>query len=269
MKRWVGCRCFAVLLAVVLLLAGAPLHADNVAVRFPEGLTRGFLAVSNQAGRQIGAGDWQQTAQNGRVTIDLTVRFNDGSRYREHTVFTQRGVFHLLADHLVQTGPSFKTPLDSTIDTSSGQVTIRYKDGHGKERTVSKHMDLPADLANGLLFVLVKDMNPQSPQSVVSYVAATPEPRLVKLIFKPHGTSMFETAGVRQNAEHYVMSVSIGGVAGVIAPLIGKKPADTDIWVIGGEAPTFAASEGPFFANGPIWKLSLVSPVQASQSASR
>lgn len=254
------------LLLAFLLAIHAVLWAENVPVRFPEGLTHGFLSVSDEGGKKIGDGELQQVVQGDRVTNHLAIRFNDGSRYDDSTIFTQAGVFHLLSDHLTEQGPSFKTPLETTIDTSNGQVTVRYKDAQGKDKTLSKHMQLPPDLANGLLYVLVKDMNPRSDRATVSYLAATPEPRLVKLVFTRQGKDTFATGGVRREAEHYVIHVVIGGLTGVVARWIGKQPPNTDMWVIGGAAPAFAASRGPLDGNGRVWNINLVSPVLAGQS---
>jgi hypothetical protein len=128
-------------------------------------------------------------------------------------------------------------------------------------------MDLPTDLANGLLYILVKDVKPSAGLTTVSYLAATPEPRLVKLVFTRQGKDAFATGSVRRDADHYVIHADIGGLTGFVARLIGKQPPDTDMWVIGGEAPTFAASQGPLDGNGRVWKLSLVSPVLADQAA--
>jgi hypothetical protein len=66
---------------------------------------------------------------------------------------------------------------------------------------------------------------------------------------------------------HYVMHVDIGGMAGVVAPLVGMQPHDTDMWVIGGDAPTYAASQGPLYGDGPVWRISLVSPEEAVPAA--
>ena len=254
-------------LLLLLVLCSPVLHADNVVVRFPEGLTRGFLSLTDESGKKIGDGDLQQVVQGDRVSNHLAIRFQDGSRYDDWTVFTQNRVFHLLTDRLVEKGPSFKIPMETLIDTSTGQVTVHYKDGHGRDQTVNKRMPLPPDVANGLLYVLVKDMNPNSTQTVVSYVAATPQPRLVNLVFKPQGKDVFSTGGVKRDALHYVMSVTIGGLTGFVAQMIGKKPPDTDMWIIGGEVPAFAASRGPLDGNGQIWRINLVSPVLAEQPA--
>jgi len=92
-------------------------------------------------------------------------------------------------------------------------------------------------------------------------VAATPKPRLVKLVVTPRGEEPFSIGGSRRKAIHYVIKVEIGGVAGVVAPLLGKQPPDIHVWILGGEAPAFVKSEGPLYLGGPIWRIELTSPV--------
>jgi len=48
---------------------------------------------------------------------------------------------------------------------------------------------------------------------------------------------------------------------GLVAPLVGKQPADTHVWILGGEAPAFVKSEGPLYVGGPIWRIELASPI--------
>ena len=35
----------------------------------------------------------------------------------------------------------------------------------------------------------------------------------------------------RLHATHYVLKVEIGGLAGVVAPLVGKQPPDSHVWI--------------------------------------
>ena len=42
---------------------------------------------------------------------------------------------------------------------------------------------------------------------------------------------------VRHKALHYIINFKIGGMAGVVAPLIGKQPPDMHIWVVKSLAP--------------------------------
>ena len=147
------------------------------------------------------------------------------------------------------------------MDCTTGQVTVHFKDGPGKEKTENQHLDLPPDLANAIVPTLLKNVLPDSPRTTLSFVAAPPKPRIVKLVITPQGKDSFSVGGSTRKATNYLVKVDIGGVAGVVAPLIGKQPADTHVWILGGEAPTFVKSEGPSYPGGPIWRIELVSPV--------
>jgi hypothetical protein len=103
-----------------LLLGGVPLGAEPVTVRHQEGVVHGFLALRTLDGSTIAAGDLLQTSRGTRVTSRLVFHFRDGSLHDETAVFSQRGTFRLISDHLTQSGPSFPHPLDMTIDAASG-----------------------------------------------------------------------------------------------------------------------------------------------------
>jgi hypothetical protein len=100
-------------------------------------------------------------------------------------------------------------------------------------------------------------------------IAATPKPRLVKLAITAAGADPFTTGGTRRSAAHYVVKIDIGGFAGLVAPLVGKQPPDTHVWVLGGEAPAFVKSEGPLHLGGPIWRIELVSPTWPRASVAK
>lgn len=63
-------------------------------------------------------------------------------------------------------------------------------------------------------------------------MAATPKPRLVKLVMSPTGTARFSTGAT--------------GFTRVDPP---------------GKAPAFVGSEQPLYAGGPLWRIELTSPV--------
>lgn len=151
------------------------------------------------------------------------------------------------------------------MDVPHSEVTVRSDDG-GKPKVETTHMDLPPDLANGIILTVLKNISPKVEQTTVSYVAAAPKPRLVKLVIKPVGEDGFSTAGARKKATHFNVKIEIGGLTGVIAPLVGKQPTDTEVWIAGGEAPAFVKSEGAFFVGGPLWTIELTSPVWASST---
>jgi hypothetical protein len=199
----------------------------------------------------------------------MDFRFTDGSSQEETTVFSQQGSFHLMRYRFVQKGPAFEHPVDLSVNGDSGLVTVRYADS-GEEKTETEQMELPADLANGMVSTLLKNIDDARPQTSVSYVAATPKPRVIKLHIKPAGPAMFSTAGVRRQAKHYVLVPEIGGVAGIVAPLVGKQPPDSHVWILDGDAPAFVRSEAPLFNGGPMVSIELVSPAwPATTNATR
>ena len=251
----------AILVACVTLLQPGTMSGAPVAVRHAEGLVHGFLALRTLAGDTLADGDLIQVARGDRVTSRLVFRFKDGSVHDETAVFSQRRNFRLLSDHLVQKGPAFQHPMEVLIDGSTGQVTVHSTGDDGQEKVVTEHLDLPPDLANGMVLTLLKNVRSDAGQMTVSMVAATPKPRLVKLAITAQGEEPFSVGGSSRKATHYVVKVVIGGAAGLVAPLLGKQPPDTHVWILGGEAPAFVKSEGPLYFGGPIWRIELVSPV--------
>jgi hypothetical protein len=230
-----------------------------VAVRYPEGVSHGFLVLRTQEGKPIADGDLTQIARGDSVTSRMRFRFKDGSTYEETTKFSQRGTFKLLSDHIIQKGPAFKLPMEVMIDATSGQVTVRYTE-NGKETVLDERLELPPDITNGILFTVLKNVPRSAPKTTVSYVAMTPKPRLVNLEIVPQGQETFSVGSYNHKAIHYVVKVKIGGVAGGVAPIIGKQPPDTQVWVLADDAPAFVRSDGPLFGEGPIWRMELAIP---------
>ena len=244
----------------VFLVCPASLTAEPVAVRFAEGLVHGFLALRSLDGKILASGDLIQSARGGRVTSQVVFRFNDGSVHDETAVFSQNEVFRLLSYHLVQRGPSFRWTLDMTMNTETGRVVVKHKEKDGKEETDEEKLDLPADVGNGIVPILLKNLSPRAKSATASFVAATPKPRPVNLAISDIGSDSFTIAGGGRRATHYVIKAEIGGLAGFLAPLVGKQPPDTHVWVLEGPAPAFVKSEGPLFYGGPIWRIELVDP---------
>ncbi len=264
-------RTLTILLIFASILSGASVLAASVPVRFKEGSIHGFLVLSTLDGKAIAEGDLVQLPQGDHVTAHLIYRFKDGSRQEETTVFSQRGTFRLISYHLVQKGPVFKHPTELTIHAASGEVTVQSMDDDGKEKTFDEHMKLPPDLANGMVVMLLKNLSPDAAPIEASMVVATPKPRLVKLAISSQGKEPFTLAGAGRDALHYSIKLDIGGIAGVVAPLVGKQPPDSHVWILGGESPTFVRSEIPSYMGGPIWRTELVAPVwpEAAESKNR
>ncbi len=250
--------------AKLLLVAAAALSPGTVfpeviPVRHAEGLVHGFLGLRTLEGKSLADGDLIQHVHGDRVTSRLVLRFHDGSLHDETVVFSQNQSFRFVSDHLVQKGPAFARPLEMSIDARSGNVAVRYTED-GKEKTISERMELPPDLANGLMLAMLKNLDPLTPLTTVSMVAATPKPRLVKLAITPAGADPFTVGATKHKATHFVVHMELGGLAGLLAPLFGKQPPDTHVWMLGGDAPAFIGSDGPFAAGGPVWRLELASP---------
>src|SRR5215469_12867216 len=139
----------------ILIMQSIGLTADQIPVRHIEGVALGFLVLRNPGGEALAYGDWKQVVKaDGLVVDDLRFQFKDGSFYEEITKFTQRGKFRLVSDQVEQKGPSFKQASQSWIDARTGTITVRTTE-KGKEKTTTKHLDLPGDVSNGLLFVLL------------------------------------------------------------------------------------------------------------------
>jgi hypothetical protein len=248
------------LVSVLALLQPGALLAEPIAVRHMEGTVRGFLVLRTMEGKTLAAGDLIQVVQGDRLVSTLIFHFKDGSVDDETTVFSQRRNFRLLSYHHLQKGRSFPHPVDVSIDISKGQVTVRSTDG-GKEKVETDQLDLPPDFANGLLINLLENLPTDAAETKVSYVAATPKPRLVKLAITPQGSETFWAGGARHGATRYDVKVELGGLTGVVAPLIGMQPEDIHVWILGGKAPAFVRMEGQFYQGGPIWTIELTSPV--------
>jgi len=241
---------------------------ESIPVRHVEGTIHGFLVLRTQEGRAIGSGDLVQVIRGEEVTSRLTFRFKDGSVDDETAVFSQRDNFELISDHHIQKGPSFPHAMDMSIDVRSGEVTVRSMGKDGKEEVTTDHLDIPPDLANGMVLSLMKNIRPETPETKVSMIVATPKPRLVKLTISPKGEEPFSLAGSPRKATHFVIKIELGGVTGLVAPLLGKKPPDIHVWIIGGMAPAFVKEEGPFYEGGPVWSIQLTSPVWPRGSGS-
>lgn len=244
----------------VFLLLPHALSGEPIPVKYREGAVHGFLSLRTLDGKVLATGDLIQTVQGDRGISRLTFRFKDGSIDDETAVFTQRGHFRLIRDHHVQRGPAFPKSTDVLINATNGQVTVRYKD-KGEMKVETKHMDLPPDLANGIILDVVKNVSPDDKETKMSYLAADPKPQLVQLVVTPQGSETFSVANAKRKAIRFAVKVELGGLKGVIAPMIGKQPDGHTVWISAGQVPAFVKSEGPLYLSGPVWSIEMTSPV--------
>jgi hypothetical protein len=242
--------------------------ADSVPVRYVQGTIHGFLEVRAEDGQVVASGDLVQVAHGDEITSRTLFHFKNGSVDDETTVYSQRHQFKLISDHHIQKGPSFPHPMDVMIDCRSGEVTVRSEGKDGKEEVKTDHLDLPADLANGIVPLVLENMTPATQETTVSMLVATPKPRVVKLAVSSRGEERFSVVGSAHEAIHYEIKIELGGVAGVLAPVIGKQPPDIEAWIIGGQAPTFIREQGPLYPEGPIMTIALAGPAWSARSKS-
>lgn len=244
------------LLTGVFLLSIEPLAADPIQVHRSQGTFHGFLALKTPEGTTLASGDLVQVAHGDRVTSRLTFHFRDGSLDDEMAIYSQRKIFQLISDHHIQQGRSFPNPLDMFIDARSGQITSRDKD----RKTTQRHLNLDSDICNGILLPLLLNIDRTTTPLRLSMVAPSSKPRLVHIEIAADGEDGVSIGGRPHKATNYRIKIDLGGLAGVVAPMIGKQPADVHFWILGGDAPAFLREEGQFYEGGPIWRIDLASP---------
>lgn len=241
---------------LITALLGGKLDADPVPVRHAQGSAHGFLALKTLDGKSIAVGDATQIVDGDRIISRVIFRFRDRSIDDDTTVFSQRGVFRLISDHHIQRGPSFPKPMDVLIEALTGQITSRGADGKIRH----DHLDLPPDVSNGLPPNLLLNVLPSTPETTLSFVAPTEKPRLIHVSVKPAGEVPFTIGGIKRTAVDFLLHVELGGITGIVAPLIGKQPADYHIWILPGTSPAFIREEGQLYEGGPIWRVEQISP---------
>lgn len=242
-----------------------PLSAETIPVRHLEGISHGFLVLRDRTGKAIAYGDMKQDIRHGRVTSSLTFHFLDGSLYDDSTIYTEHGVFRVVSDHVIEKGPTFKQPMESWVDAKTGEYRAIATD-KGKESSITQKLKMPADLANGIIYVILKNIDPKAASTTVSMLVGTPKPRIVKLIISPQSERGFAVGDLHRMAIHYVVKFDLGGVAGVVAPIIGRQPANTEIWIGSDDIPTFLMWKGQLFEDGPIWTIELINARWESSS---
>jgi len=231
--------------------------AAPVAVRFSEGVARGFLVLMTPDGTAIAHGELRQKPAGGRIESRLFLTFKDGSRYDETVVFSQKGAFRVESYRLVQRGPSY--PLtDVAFDRRTGRYRARTQaKKDDEEKVASGTFDMPPDLYNGMALTLIKNL-PAGAGTIGQLVAFLPEPRLIKMEIAPEGEDHAQVAGVRRAVIRYRVKFDIGGLTGIVASLIGKDPPELRYWIVPGDVPAFARFEGAMYINGPVWRLEMV-----------
>jgi hypothetical protein len=231
----------------------------------PQGWAHGFVEVTTLDGKRLGIGDLLQRVNKGTVTSRLVLNFFDGSVDDETTVYTQDRTLHLVTDHHVQHGASFPQPTDVLIDATRGVVRTRDEAGKVSEG----HIEMPADTYNGLASSVLMNLPPGTTATTIAIVIGGAKPRIAHLECKSDGNKPFTLGGSRREAVEWIVHVNLGGIAKMVAPLIGKQPPDYHVLISGGEDPVFIREEGPLYEGGPIWRVQQVSAVIPEDETAR
>ncbi|WP_058187701.1 hypothetical protein [Terracidiphilus gabretensis] len=248
-------------------LIGVPCaSADPVPVRHVSGAIHGFLELRSEDGHIVASGDTTRVVSGDRITSRTVFTFKDGSIDDETTIYSQHRTLQLISDHRIQKGPYFPHPLDTLINARTGQVTVRTTDKDGKEDTKTDQMKLPPELVNGLIPVIFENVKSDATDLTFPMVVFAPKPRIVRLFISKIGEDDTSVAGHPRKANHYNIKIDIGGIAGVIAPMVGKAPPDIQVWTIGGVATTLVREIGPLYAEGPMMTIQLASPSWPEES---
>ena len=240
------------LLALLTFLAGRPAAADPIAVKYTEGVSRGFPVLRSLSGEKLAQGELAQIPRGGGVVESrLIFRFKDGSLHDERVVFSQRDVFTLLSYRLVQHGPSFPETVEASVDRATGRYDVRYRaDEDSPEETVRGEFELPLDVYNGLLTTLMKNL-PVGGSTVVQIVSFTPRPRLVKMLLAPAAEDPMKVNDAAVIATRFLMRPQLG----LFASLLVTDIPDMKCWIASGDAPAFLRFEGPLYFMGPVWRI--------------
>jgi hypothetical protein len=247
----------ACLLGCMLTLLPSTALPDPVRVRHPQGWAHGFVDVTTLEGKRIAVGDLLQRVEKREISSRLVLNFFDGSVDDETTIYTQDRDLRLVSDHHVQRGPSFPKSTDVLIDAAHARV--RTQDPSGK--VTEAHIDMPADTYNGLASTVLMNLAANVQHTMITIVIGGGKPRLAHLKSALAGQKTFTLGGVRREASEWIVHVDLGGVAKVVAPIIGKQPPDYHVLIVGGEDPVFIREEGPLFEGGPIWRVQQLSAV--------
>jgi hypothetical protein len=262
MGRRGACLGLASLMALAAL-AYSPADAAPVTVRFPEGVTHGFLLVRSLAGEIIGQGEMTQVVKEGDlVESQLVFRFKDGSLHDEKVAFSQQRVFTLIRYRLIQRGPSFPDQLDISVDRGTGEYTVRSQAGEeGKEELLTGQVDLPKDGYNGMLITVLKNLQ-RGADETVSVLAFTPAPQVINVQLRAIDEQPAHIGDLSSKATQYVFTPQIGLIREWFGKAIGKIPAQFHYtcWILVDAAPSFVQFEGPLQLMGPIVRIELVSP---------
>jgi len=254
------------LLFLALIVTSSCLRGEQVPVVHRQGAIHGFLILKDDNGKEIAVGDQTNQVHGDMIHARTIFHFRDGSVDDEETIYRQRSTFELIFDHHIQKGPAFTKPSNVTIDVRKGLVS--WIDSGKDNQPKSQHMNLPHDLANGLIPLFVQNYPHGAADLKLSYLGVDSKPRLITLDIKPDGTDKVLLGWSGRQADRFNVHFDLGGIAGIVAPIVGKQPPDIGVWTVAGvdaPVPVFVKLVGPLYENGPTWTVLLAAPTWPTQ----
>jgi hypothetical protein len=253
-------RLIAVTLGIILMTAPHSANPAPVDVRFPEGVSQGFLVLRGSDGHKLADGELRQTsAGDERFVSRLVFRFHDGSLHDETVVFSQKPVLTLVSYTLLQQGPAFPSKLHASFERTAKTYTVRAQKGSEKEQIFTGTLDLPPDVYNGLTVMVLKNLPPDRTANY-HVIGFMPEPELYEVEIHAKGKETIHAGELRKQARHYELKPKLSRLTRFFAKLFGKTIPAYDVWVLADDIPAFVRFEGPLSTDGPSWRIEMGSP---------
>jgi hypothetical protein len=138
------------------------------------------------------------------------------------------------------------------------RMILKFKDGslYDEPKPAEGTFEMPDDLYNGMALILLKNL-PGGAGATVHLAVFTPEPRLIEMEWSWEGEDEVLLGGRSMKTKRSLVKLKIGGLAGVIASLVGRSPPDLRYWLVTGDVPAFVRFEGAMFLNGPVWRVEM------------
>jgi hypothetical protein len=114
---------------------------------------------------------------------------------------------------------------------------------------------------NGIITQVLQNIPQDSAETKFSYVLPTAKPRLASLVISRAGQDTDSLAGIPKTASKLELKVQLGGVAGLVAPIIGKEPRTSYAWMAEGRVPMFIRIQTQFYEGAPLWTIEQTTPV--------
>ena len=142
----------------------------------------------------------------------------------------------------------------------TGRYRVRSKKASdAKEEQSNGTTNIPADVTNGMTSLMLKNLT-RGTSAKTHLMAFTPNPRALELALTPEAEDKFWIGDAEGIATRFLIEPRVTGVTGIVASAIGKQPPSFHMWIAEGKAPVLIRFEGPFYIDGPVWRLELSAP---------